>query len=157
MSSSKQYPKCYRIVLNSADARYVNGDFQFDINLPLFDNLHTKTGWMIGVESFFTNSTIASINLAGGGTFANLHLRELAQIGSYASNKKTCTDVILTFNSGSVINSFVNSSVASPITDENFFVNKQMTFYFSDRLLIKSNEPAISVFQIVLNIWRNQD
>jgi hypothetical protein len=157
MSYSKQYPKCYRIVLNSADARYVNGDFQFDVNLPLFDNLHTKTGWMIGVESFFTNSTIANINLAGGGTFANLHLRELAQIGSYASNKKSSTDVLLTFNSGSVINSFVNSSVATPITDEGFFVNKLLSFYFSDRLLIKSNEPAISVFQIVLNIWRNQD
>ena len=157
MSYSKQYPKTYRIVLNSADARYNNGEFQFDVNLPTFDNLHTKTGWMVGVESFFTNSTIAGISLAGGGSFANLHLRELAQIGSYGSNKKTCTDVILTFNSGSVINSFVNTSIATPITDENFFVNKQLTFYFSDKLIIKSNETALTYFQIVLNIWRNHD
>jgi hypothetical protein len=153
---SKPYPKCYRIVLNSADAVYNNGEFSFQINLPLFDNLHTKVGWMIGVESFFTNSAIAGISLNGSGTFANLHLRELSQIGTYSSATKNCSDVILTFNSQSVSNSFVNSSVASPITDENFFINKLLTFYFSDRRMIKSNEPALTSFQVVLNIWENK-
>jgi hypothetical protein len=155
MSWNKQYPKCYRIVLNSADAVYNNGEFSFQVNLPTFDNLNTKVGWMVGVESFFTSSTIAGISLNGSGTFANLHLKELDQLGSYASSKKTCTDIIQTFNSGSVMNSFVNSSVAIPITNEQFFVNKQLTFYFSDKLIIKSNEPALTYFQIVLNLWKN--
>jgi hypothetical protein len=152
---AKQYPKTYRIVLNSADAVYRDGEFSFPVNLPLFDNLHTKVGWMLGVESFFTNSTIAGISLNGGGTFANLHLRELSQIGSYSSSRRNCTDVILTFNSGNVANSFVSNSVASPITDEGFFVNKNLTFYFSDRFLNKSNLPFDTDFQLVLTIWRN--
>jgi hypothetical protein len=155
MSLTKPYPKCYRVVLNSADARYINGEFIFNVNLPMFDSLNTKVGWMLGIESFFTASAIAGITLAGGGNFANLHLRELSQINSYSSSKKTCSDIVLTFNSSVTRNNYVASSVTIPITDEQFFVNKQLTFYFSDKLIVKSNEPALTYFQIVLNLWQN--
>jgi hypothetical protein len=128
----------------------------FDVNLPTFDNLNTKVGWMLGVESFYTSSTLAGITLTGGGAFGNLHLRELAQIGSYSSARKTCTDVILTFNSANVINSFVSSSVAQPITDEQFFINKVLTFYFSNSSLAKTTEASNVSFQIVLALWVNK-
>jgi hypothetical protein len=82
MSASKQYPKIYKIVFNSANARYYNGEFSFDLTLPTFDNLHTKVGWVLGVDSFCTSNTPAGITATGGGTFANLHLRELSQITS---------------------------------------------------------------------------
>lgn len=156
MSDNRPYPKCYKLVLNSVNARYIDNEFIFDVNLPTFDSLNTKMGWMLGVESFFTSTTLAGITLTGGGAFGNLHLRELSQINSYSSARKTCTDVILTFNSANVINSFVSSSVAQPITDEQFWVNKQLTFYFSNSSLAKTAVASNASFQIVLSLWVNK-
>jgi hypothetical protein len=98
MSLSNPYPKIYKLILNSANARYFDGEFVFDINLPTFDHLHTKVGYVVGVDSFYTSSTPAGITAVGGGLFGNLHMRELAQITSYSSEKKAQSDVILTFN-----------------------------------------------------------
>lgn len=153
MSLSRPYPKYYRMVLNSANATYRNGEYQFNVNLPTFDSLHTKVGWLIGVECFVTGGTPAGISTNGQGTFANLHMRELSQITSYCSVNKGTSDVILTFNSPYYANSFVTSSVALPITDERFFINKQLTFYFSDYTLTKTNEAQNLSFQVQLAIW----
>ena len=151
--SSKTYPKFYRIILNSANAQYNNGDFTFQVNLPLFDSLNTKQGWLLGVESFYTSSTPAGISLNGQGAFANLHLRELTQITSYSSSRKASGDVLTTFNSAGYTNSFVTDSVAIPITDEQFFINKQITLYFSNSSLTRTVEAENTVFQVVLNLW----
>lgn len=157
MSLSKQYPKYYRVVLNSANARYSNGDFIFEVNLPLYDNLHTKVGWVMGVDSFFTSSAIGGITLTGHGTYANLHCRELTQICSYSSEKKAQSDSILTFNSSFVKNYLSTDTVGQTLVDENFFVNKTLTFSFSDSTLTRIVAPSNSVFQVCLLIWKAED
>jgi hypothetical protein len=157
MSLSKQYPKFYKIVLNSANARYSNGDFMYEVNLPLYDNLHTKVGWVMGVDTFFTSSTIGGISIAGGGVFANLHCKELTQITSFSSEKKAQSDAILTFNSGNYQNFLCTNSVGQPIIDENFFVNKTLTLSFTDSTLTRIVAPSNSVFQCTICIWKAED
>lgn len=155
MSINKPYPKFYKLVLNSANARYYNGDFSFDVNIPMWDSLTTKVGWVLGVDSFLTSSAIGGITLTGGGAFANLHLRELTQITSYSTDKKAQSDCILTFNSGMTKNYLGTDNVGLPITDENFFINKQFTMYFTDSTLTKVVAPQNSVFQVTILLWVN--
>ena len=157
MSINKPYPKFYKLVLNSANARYYNGEFSFDVNIPMGDNLHTKVGWVLGVDSFFTSSAIAGITLTGNALFANLHLRELTQITSYSTDKKAQSDCILTFNSGITKNYLDTDTVGLPIADENFFINKQFTMYFTDNTLTKVVAPQNSSFQVTLMLWVNSE
>lgn len=155
MSINKPYPKFYKLVLNSANARYYNGDFSFDVNIPMWDSLHTKVGWVLGVDSFFTSNTPAGITATGGGLFGNLHLRELTQITSYTTEKEAQSDCILTFNSASVKNFLSTNSVGLPITDEGFWVNKQFTMYFTDNALNKVVVPSNTAFQVTIFLWEN--
>lgn len=155
MSINKPYPKFYKLVLNSANARYYNGEFSFDVNIPTFDNLHTKVGWVIGVDTFVTSNTPAGITPLGGGLFGNLHMRELTQITSYTTEKKAQSDCILTFNSAFVKNYIDTNTVGLPIADENFFINKQLTLYFTDNTLTKVIAPSNTAFQVTLLMWVN--
>ena len=157
MSINKPYPKFYKLVLNSANARYYNGEFSFDINIPLWDSYNTKVGWVLGVESFFTSNTPAGITPLGGGLFGNLHLRELCQITSYSTEKKAQSDCILTFNSAFVKNYIDTNTVGLPITDEGFFINKQLTMWFSDNTLNKLVVPSNTAFQVTLMLWVNSE
>lgn len=151
MSASRQYPKMYRIVLNSANARYTNGEFAWDINMPMWDNLHTKTGWVMGVESLFIGVSVAATD------FGNIHLNELSQLLSFQSNTKANSTVLLTYNSSATHNDFVTDSVSIPITDENFFINKTLTVWFSDKTLTRTTPGSTFPFQLTLNIWRPDD
>ena len=155
MSINKPYPKFYKLVLNSANARYFNGDFSFDVNIPTYDNLHTKVGWVLGVDTFVTSNTPGGITATGGGLFANLHMRELTQITSYSTDKKAQSDCILTFNSAFVKNYIDTNTVGLPIADENFFINKQLTLYFTDNTLTKVVAPSNTAFQVTLLLWVN--
>jgi hypothetical protein len=157
MSINKPYPKFYKLVLNSANARYYNGDFSFDVNIPLWDSLTTKVGWVLGVDSFFTSNTPAGITGTGGGLYGNLHLKELTQITSYSTDKKAQSDCILTFNSASVKNFLTINSVGLPIADENFFINKQFTLYFTDNSLNKVVVPSNTSFQVTILMWVNTE
>lgn len=157
MSINKPYPKFYKIVLNSANARYYNSEFSFDVTIPTYDNLHTKVGWVLGVESFYTSNTPGGITATGGGLFANLHLKELAQITSYTTERQAQSDVILTFNRADVKNSLSTNSVGLPVVDENFFINKQLTLWFSDNTLTKAVVPSNTSFQVTILIWVNTE
>ena len=157
MSINKPYHKYYKIILNSQHARYNNGEFTWDITLPLFDNLHTKVGWILGVESFYTSNVPGAVLEVGQGGYANLHLRELTQITSFSSDRKANSDVILTLNSTYVKNDLVQSSIGIPISDENFFINKSLTMYFSDEDMVKLVELQTMPFQVTLLIWKGTD
>lgn len=154
MSASKQFPKFYKVILNSQHARYSNGEFTWEVTLPLYDNLHTKVGWILGVESFYTSDVPNGVLEVGQGGYANLHLRELTQIASFSSDRKANTDVILTLNSTYVKNNLVTNSIGIPITDEHFFVNKCLTMYFSNEDMVKMIEPQAMPFQVTLLIWK---
>ena len=161
MSLSKPYPKYYKLVLNSAQARYYNNEFCFDVSLPLFDNINTRVGWVMCVNSF-NSSVIPSngLNVANTQTspssFANIHLKEFSQITSYSSKTRTNTSVIATFNGRSFTSNASINSVAIPI-DEYWWCQKSLTVFFSDENLNILSVPADATFQISILIWKADD
>lgn len=154
----KPYPKYYRLILNSADARYTSGFFTWDINLPLFDNIHDKSSWVMSVASFFS-SVIPSTGLNVGNTqiassaFANIHIQELSQITSYSSRTRTNSDIVATYSGRSYVSSSVRDAIAIPV-DEQWWIRKAITVSFSDINMTRLNTPADAPFQLCLLIWK---
>jgi hypothetical protein len=153
--SIKAYPKHYKIILNSADARYASdGSFTWDVNLPLFDSIHERSGWVVALQSFFSTPTNAGVFVGNTQTnvYANIHIREFAQMTSYSSKTRHFTTIIATFTDRSFISDVAKETVAIPV-DENWWINKQITVFFSDNLMNQITTPETARFQITLNMW----
>ena len=154
----KPYPQYCKVILNSSNARYNNGEFAFDVNLPLID-YREKAKWVISVDNF-NSAPIPSTGLNVGNTqtsiFANMHMRELSQILSFSSKTMCASDVILTFTGRSFYRANSTNTIAEPL-GEQFWVNKQITLYFSDSSLNKLTTPQDAPFQVCMLIWKAED
>jgi hypothetical protein len=154
----KAYPQYCKVVLNSSDARYNNGEFQWDVTLPLID-YKEKAKWVVSVDNF-NSAPIPSTGLNVGNTqtnaFANLHMREISQILSFSSKTRGMTDVILTFIGRSFYRANSTNTIAVPLAEQ-FWVNKQITLYFSDVSLNRLITPQDAPFQVSFLIWKAED
>lgn len=158
---SKQYPKYYRLILNSANGRYSNGEWAFNIDVPLFDNLNEKYKWVMSVQSFFSSlitSTGGNIGNTHNATslYGNIHIREFTQITSYSSKSKTNTDIVATFTGKSFMASPALNSIAVPI-DDSFWIQRQITVYFSDATQTKLTTPQDAQWQLTLCLYKADD
>lgn len=151
---SKPYPKYYKIILNSADARYNAGEFTWDVNLPLFDNINDRSGWVVALQNFFSTPTTAGVFVGNthNNVFANIHIKEFSQLTSYSSKTRHFSSIIGTFTDRSLVSNLTTDMVAIPI-DEGWWINKQITVFFSDNDINTINTPSTSTFQITLNMW----
>ncbi len=145
-------------MLNSADARYSNGDFTFDVNLPLFDNIHERSGWVASVQSFFSTPDASGVFVGNTHTnvFANIHIAEFAQMTSYSSKTKHFSTMVATFTDRSLVNDISANTIGTPI-DEHWWINKVVTISFTDNTLTRITTPSTARFQIVLNLWKADD
>lgn len=158
---SKQYPKYYKLILNSANGRYINGEWAFNIDVPLFDNLHEHYKWVMSVQSFHS-SVITSTGGNIGNThtnassYGNIHIREFTQITSYSSRSKTNTDIVATFTGKNFASSPALNTVAVPI-DSNFWIQRQITVYFSDATQTRLTTPQDAQWQLTLCLYKADD
>ena len=157
--SIKQYPKYYKIVLNSAQARYnSDGSFTWDVNLPLFDSIHERSGWVASLQNFYSTPSAAGVFVGNTHTnvFGNIHIREFSQVTSYSSKTSNFTSVLATFTDRSWVSDVVTNSIAIPI-DEFWWINKSVTVFFSDNAMNNIVTPSTAVFQLTLNLWKAND
>jgi hypothetical protein len=84
--------------------------------------------------------------------YANLHIRELHQIGSYHSAKRGVGDMVLTFNRENTQQHITKTTVGHILSKFVSFVRSPLTFYFTDDIGNKVTVPD-GVFQVVLKLW----
>lgn len=155
---SSPYPKYYKIILNSSNARYTNGSFTFDVNLPLFDSMHNRCEWVMNLSNFCSSVDPLSGLFIGQDNLSsvpivNIHIQEFSQITQYSSKTKGMSDVIATlYNSSSEYFNTVNT-IAIPIPEQ-WWINKTCTISFSDIQLNKLNVSQETPFQLTLDLWK---